>query len=110
MGIPYHPGIKATVHGMAGHILYRQDQSQTRAVKAQDYGNSVLGPARCFADGLYATRNNDQLRCNSTEALKSIAKRTCDEEAAVTKPITSPSPITTDTSPLPPKLRKLQSH
>ncbi|GFW33691.1 uncharacterized protein TNCV_2212231 [Trichonephila clavipes] len=66
-------------------------KSQTRAVKAQEYGNSVLGPARCFADGLYATRNNDQLRCNSTEALKSIEKRTCDEEAAVTKPITSPN-------------------
>ncbi|GFV11175.1 histone-lysine N-methyltransferase SETMAR [Trichonephila clavipes] len=42
MGIPYHPGIKATVDGMATHILYRQDQSQTNAVKAQNYGNSVL--------------------------------------------------------------------
>ncbi|GFT87460.1 hypothetical protein TNCV_641701 [Trichonephila clavipes] len=56
----------------------RQDQSQTNAVKAQDYGNSILGPARCFAGGLYATRNNGQLRCllrNSMEAQKSIAKR-----------------------------------
>ncbi|GFT41892.1 histone-lysine N-methyltransferase SETMAR [Trichonephila clavipes] len=45
-------------------------------VKAQDCGNSVLGPALCFAD---ATRNNGQLRCllrHSTEALKGIAKQT----------------------------------
>ncbi|GFQ89356.1 hypothetical protein TNCT_480921 [Trichonephila clavata] len=32
-------------------------------VNVQDYGNSVLGQARCFAGGLYATRNNDQLKC-----------------------------------------------
>ncbi|GFT94640.1 hypothetical protein TNCV_1990671 [Trichonephila clavipes] len=77
MGIPYHPGIKATVDGMATHILSRQSERQTNAVKAQDYGNSVLGPARCFARSFYATRNNDQLRYllrNSTEAPKSIAK------------------------------------
>ncbi|GFR30198.1 hypothetical protein TNCT_460831 [Trichonephila clavata] len=81
MGIPYHPGIKATVDGIATHILSRQGQSQTNAVKAQDYGNSVLGTVRCFAGGLHATRerNNDELRCllrNSTEAPKSIAKQT----------------------------------
>ncbi|GFU93363.1 uncharacterized protein TNCV_1860931 [Trichonephila clavipes] len=35
-------GIKATVDGMATHILFRQGQIQTNAVKAQDYGNSVL--------------------------------------------------------------------
>ncbi|GFW73145.1 histone-lysine N-methyltransferase SETMAR [Trichonephila clavipes] len=75
--ILYHPGIKATVNGMATHILSRQGQSQTNAVKAQDYSNSVLRPAQCFAGGLYATRNNNQLGCllrNSTEAPKSIAK------------------------------------
>ncbi|GFW38700.1 putative histone-lysine n-methyltransferase setmar-like protein [Trichonephila clavipes] len=33
MSIPYHPGIKATVNGMATHILSRQGQSQTNAVK-----------------------------------------------------------------------------
>ncbi|GFU67125.1 histone-lysine N-methyltransferase SETMAR [Trichonephila clavipes] len=48
MGIPYHPGIKATVDGMATHILSRQGQSQTNAVKEQDY---VLGPTRCFLVG-----------------------------------------------------------
>ncbi|GFX00365.1 hypothetical protein TNCV_1273591 [Trichonephila clavipes] len=39
------------------HILSHQGQSKTNAVKAQDYGNSVLGLAQCFASGLYATRN-----------------------------------------------------
>ncbi|GFX34577.1 hypothetical protein TNCV_3658151 [Trichonephila clavipes] len=75
----YHPGIKATVYEMATHIFIRQGQNQTKAVKAQDYGNSVLGPARCFAGGLYATRSSDQLRCllrNSTKAPKIIAKQT----------------------------------
>ncbi|GFQ98368.1 hypothetical protein TNCT_60431 [Trichonephila clavata] len=75
MGIPYHPEIKATVDEMAKHFLPREGQSQTKAVKAQD----VLGPAQCFAGGLYATRNSDQLRCllrNSTEVPKSIAKQT----------------------------------
>ncbi|GFW59993.1 hypothetical protein TNCV_4864481 [Trichonephila clavipes] len=64
---------------MATHVLSRQGQSQTNAVKAQDYGNSVLGPVRCFAGGHYATRNNDKLKCllsNSTEAPKDIAKQT----------------------------------
>ncbi|GFT63562.1 hypothetical protein TNCV_870291 [Trichonephila clavipes] len=49
------------------------------AVKTQDYGKSVVGPARCFAGGLHATRNNDQLRGllhNSTEAPQSITKQT----------------------------------
>ncbi|GFV26807.1 zinc finger MYM-type protein 1 [Trichonephila clavipes] len=79
MGIPYHPGIKATVDGMATPILSRQGQIQTNAVKAQDYGNSVLVQARCFAGGPYATRNNYQFRCllrNSTEAPKIVAKQT----------------------------------
>ncbi|GFV46597.1 hypothetical protein TNCV_4071 [Trichonephila clavipes] len=64
---------------MTIHILFRQGQRQTNAVKAQDYKNSVPGPARCFAGGLYATRNNDQLRYllrHSTEASKGIAKQT----------------------------------
>ncbi|GFT48788.1 hypothetical protein TNCV_595421 [Trichonephila clavipes] len=67
--VSHHPGIKATVYGMATHILSRQGQSQINAGKAQDYGTSILGSARCFAGRLYATRNNDQLRCllrNST--------------------------------------------
>ncbi|GFT90006.1 hypothetical protein TNCV_4592981 [Trichonephila clavipes] len=79
MGIPYHPEIKATVFLMATHILSHQGQSQTNAVKAPDYGNSALGLARCFAGGLYGTRNNNQLRCllrNYMEAPKSIAKET----------------------------------
>ncbi|GFT41745.1 hypothetical protein TNCV_4708041 [Trichonephila clavipes] len=79
MGIPYHPGIKATVYEMVTHILSHQVHSQTNAVKAQGYGNSVLEPAWCIAGGLNATRNNAQLRCllrNSTEAPKSIAKQT----------------------------------
>ncbi|GFV99940.1 hypothetical protein TNCV_3567311 [Trichonephila clavipes] len=79
MGVPYHPGIKATVDGMATHILSRQGQIQINAVKTQDNGNSVLGPTRCFAGGVNATRNNDQSRCllrNCPEAPKSIAKQT----------------------------------
>ncbi|GFV11823.1 hypothetical protein TNCV_4888871 [Trichonephila clavipes] len=52
MCIPYHPGIKATIDGIATHILSHQEQSQTNAVKAQDYDNSVLGSAQCFAGGL----------------------------------------------------------
>ncbi|GFY04664.1 hypothetical protein TNCV_419201 [Trichonephila clavipes] len=39
----YHPGIKATVYEIVAHILSRQDQSQTKAVKAQYCGNNVLG-------------------------------------------------------------------
>ncbi|GFX66910.1 uncharacterized protein TNCV_999491 [Trichonephila clavipes] len=53
MSIPYLPGIKAKVYGMVSHILSRQGQIQTNAIKAQGYGNSVLGPARCFAGGLF---------------------------------------------------------
>ncbi|GFX72952.1 hypothetical protein TNCV_2813921 [Trichonephila clavipes] len=77
MGIPYKPGIKTTVEEMAMRIL--SCQGQTNAVKAQDYGNSVLGPARCFAGGLNTTGNNVQLRLllrNSTKSPKSIAKQT----------------------------------
>ncbi|GFV17567.1 hypothetical protein TNCV_4406061 [Trichonephila clavipes] len=58
MSIPYHPGIKATAGGMASHILSRQGQGKTNAVKAQDYGNCVLGPVWYFAGGLYEGRNN----------------------------------------------------
>ncbi|GFT86118.1 histone-lysine N-methyltransferase SETMAR [Trichonephila clavipes] len=79
MGIPYYPGVKATVDGMAKQILSRLSQNQTNAVKTQDYGKGVLGPVLCFAGGLNATRNNDQLMCllpNPTEAPKSIAKQT----------------------------------
>ncbi|GFW36161.1 hypothetical protein TNCV_4930231 [Trichonephila clavipes] len=79
MGMSYHPGIKAIVDGMAAHIRSRQSQSRTNAVKAQDYNNSVLGLVRCCPGGLYATSNNDQLRCllcNSTEDPKSIVKQT----------------------------------
>ncbi|GFU69403.1 hypothetical protein TNCV_3887211 [Trichonephila clavipes] len=79
MGIQYHPGNKATVDGMATHILFRQGQSQTNAVKVQDYGNNVLGPTWCFSGGLYATRSNDQLKClqrNSKAAPNSIAEQT----------------------------------
>ncbi|GFT22088.1 hypothetical protein TNCV_3271431 [Trichonephila clavipes] len=78
MGIPYQPGIKATVDGMATYILSRQGQSQTNAIKAQDYANSVLGPALCFARGLNATRKYNQFRClirNTPEASKSIPKQ-----------------------------------
>ncbi|GFR24804.1 hypothetical protein TNCT_119461, partial [Trichonephila clavata] len=49
MGIPSHPGIKATVDGRVTYILSRQGQSQTNAFKVQDYSNSVLRPARCIA-------------------------------------------------------------
>ncbi|GFT61508.1 dimethylglycine dehydrogenase, mitochondrial [Trichonephila clavipes] len=67
-----------------GYPISSRNQSNslwngTNAVSAQDYGNSVLELARCFAGGLNAAKNNDQLRCllrNSTEALKSIAKQT----------------------------------
>ncbi|GFS68378.1 hypothetical protein TNCV_3000591 [Trichonephila clavipes] len=79
MSTPYHPGIKARADGIATHILSSLGQSQTNAVKAQDYKNSVLSPTWCFAGGLCATRNNDQLRCllrHSTESPKSIAKQT----------------------------------
>ncbi|GFU56096.1 hypothetical protein TNCV_3405571 [Trichonephila clavipes] len=73
MGITYLPGIIATIYGMARatHILSRQDQSQTNAVITQDYGYSALELARYSGGELYATRNNDQLRCllrNSTES------------------------------------------
>ncbi|GFS85469.1 hypothetical protein TNCV_2793481 [Trichonephila clavipes] len=77
MGIAYYPGIKTKVDGMATHILSHLGQSQTNA--DNNYGNSFLGPVRCFADLNYATRNNDQLRRllrTSTEAPKSIAKQT----------------------------------
>ncbi|GFV47500.1 hypothetical protein TNCV_5071681 [Trichonephila clavipes] len=63
---------------MVTHILSRQTQSQTNAFKAQGYGNSVPGSARCFAGGLYATRSNYKLMCllrDSTEAPKSISKQ-----------------------------------
>ncbi|GFW55434.1 hypothetical protein TNCV_118181 [Trichonephila clavipes] len=66
------------VDGIVKHIIFCQGQKQTNAVKVQDYGNCILGPSRCFAGGLHATRNNDQLRCllrNSTEAPNSIAKQ-----------------------------------
>ncbi|GFY15592.1 hypothetical protein TNCV_1282401 [Trichonephila clavipes] len=49
----------------------------------QDYGNSALGPAWCFAGRLYATKNHDQLRCllrKSAEAPKSIAKQTAQQK------------------------------
>ncbi|GFW35225.1 hypothetical protein TNCV_1695401 [Trichonephila clavipes] len=78
MGIPYHPRIKTTVKWNGDTHLSRQGQSQTNTVNAQDYGNSVLGPAWCFAGGLYATKNNDQFRCLlciSTEIPKSISKQ-----------------------------------
>ncbi|GFS83029.1 histone-lysine N-methyltransferase SETMAR [Trichonephila clavipes] len=52
MVIPYHPRIKTTVDGMETHILSCQGQSQTNAVKAQDYGSSVLGPTRYSAGEL----------------------------------------------------------
>ncbi|GFS84174.1 mariner Mos1 transposase [Trichonephila clavipes] len=42
MGIPYLPGIKATVDEMPTPIISRQGQSQTNTVKVQDYGNSVF--------------------------------------------------------------------
>ncbi|GFV10484.1 mariner Mos1 transposase [Trichonephila clavipes] len=65
MGIPYHPGIKTTIDGMAAHILSCQGHSQTNVVKGQDYGNSVLRPARCFAGGLYATKKKKGMTINS---------------------------------------------
>ncbi|GFY27566.1 hypothetical protein TNCV_910171 [Trichonephila clavipes] len=81
MCIPYHPGIKATIDGIATHILSHQEQSQTNAVKAQDYDNSVLGSAQCFAGGL---RPQEEQRSaaqvptehKSREDPKSIAKQT----------------------------------
>ncbi|GFW73500.1 hypothetical protein TNCV_2801641 [Trichonephila clavipes] len=79
MDIPYYPGIKATVYGIATYTLSHQGQSQTNADKAYDYCNSVLGVVHCFAGRIYATRNNGELRCllhNSTKASKSIAKQT----------------------------------
>ncbi|GFU43387.1 mariner Mos1 transposase [Trichonephila clavipes] len=63
---------------MATHILFRQGQSQTNAVKAQDYGNIVLGLAWCFAGGLNTTRNNDQPRCllrNSTKLQRAFQNK-----------------------------------
>ncbi|GFT08538.1 uncharacterized protein TNCV_5024371 [Trichonephila clavipes] len=63
MSIPHHPGIKATVGGMSTHIFSRQGQIQAKAAKAQDYGNSVLGPAGCFVGGLMpqgTTINSEQ--------------------------------------------------
>ncbi|GFW62971.1 uncharacterized protein TNCV_4453191 [Trichonephila clavipes] len=62
---------------LATHILSLQGQSQTNVVKSQDYDNNGLGPMRCFAGGLYATRNNDKkcLLLNSMEAPKCIAKQ-----------------------------------
>ncbi|GFX81746.1 uncharacterized protein TNCV_317501 [Trichonephila clavipes] len=73
MGIPYHPGIKATVDGMATHVLSLQGQSQTNTVKAQDYGNSVRGPARCFACGLFMplrTSINSSAYCKTLQKLR----------------------------------------
>ncbi|GFV91227.1 hypothetical protein TNCV_897481 [Trichonephila clavipes] len=42
------------------HPLPSRSQSQTNAVKAQGYCNSVLVPALCSSGGLNARRNNDQ--------------------------------------------------
>ncbi|GFU48308.1 hypothetical protein TNCV_2053921 [Trichonephila clavipes] len=53
--------------------------SSTVKIKAQNYGNCVLGPALCFAGGLHDTRNNDRLGCllhNSKKAPVSIGKQT----------------------------------
>ncbi|GFX88017.1 hypothetical protein TNCV_5043531 [Trichonephila clavipes] len=66
------------VCGHTENFLSLQGQSQINAVNTQDYGNNVLGPARCFAGGLHATKNNGQPRCllrHSTEASKNIAKQ-----------------------------------
>ncbi|GFU18188.1 hypothetical protein TNCV_2033381 [Trichonephila clavipes] len=52
---------------MVGHILSRQGQSQTNAVKAQDYGNSVLGPARCFAGGLVPQKEQRSTQVPTTQ-------------------------------------------
>ncbi|GFU56247.1 histone-lysine N-methyltransferase SETMAR [Trichonephila clavipes] len=47
-------------------------RSQTNAVKAQDYGNSVLGPAQCFAGGLNAqgTTTNSGAYCATLRKLR----------------------------------------
>ncbi|GFV47324.1 hypothetical protein TNCV_4829801 [Trichonephila clavipes] len=82
MGIPYHPGIKATVDGMETHILSRQGQSQTNAVKAQDYGNSVLGPTWCFAGGLYATKKKQRSTQVSTAQLYGSSEKHCKTNGA----------------------------
>ncbi|GFX94053.1 histone-lysine N-methyltransferase SETMAR [Trichonephila clavipes] len=69
---------KSKQHSVNGDTHPLPSKPNKLTVKAQDYGNSVLGPARCFAGGLSATRNEDHLGCllrNSTEAPKSIAKR-----------------------------------
>ncbi|GFV45472.1 hypothetical protein TNCV_299721 [Trichonephila clavipes] len=78
MGTLYHPGIKATVDVIATHILSRQGQSQTNAQSTRLWQQCSCTGA-VFSGGLYATRNNDQLRCLlriSTEVPKSIAKQT----------------------------------
>ncbi|GFW28607.1 hypothetical protein TNCV_2317551 [Trichonephila clavipes] len=77
MGIPYHPEIKGTVDGIATHILSLQGQSQINAVKAQDYGNNVLGPARCFAGGLYATKKEQRSTQVSTASLYGSFEEHC---------------------------------
>ncbi|GFU49639.1 hypothetical protein TNCV_3646841 [Trichonephila clavipes] len=93
MGIPYHAGIKGTVDGIATHILSRHDQSQTNAVKAQDYGNSILGPARCFAGGLYmpqGTTVNSGVYCVTLWKLR----RALQNEAACCQKVFCSSTIT----------------
>ncbi|GFW19297.1 hypothetical protein TNCV_256241 [Trichonephila clavipes] len=73
-----------------GHThLSRQGQSQTNAVKANDYDNSILSPAQCFPGVLYPIRNNDQLRClsrNSTEASKKLQNKRLDFETYTIPP------------------------
>ncbi|GFV88682.1 hypothetical protein TNCV_1594021 [Trichonephila clavipes] len=66
-----NPGIKVSVDGMATDILSRQGQSQKNAVNALDYGNSVLGPAWCFAGGLYAAK---EITINSGDYCATLRK------------------------------------
>ncbi|GFW00079.1 hypothetical protein TNCV_3568681 [Trichonephila clavipes] len=69
MDLPYHPEIKATVDGMATHILSHQGQSGK--LWQQCFGTSAV-----FL--WWTIRNNDQLMYilrNSMEAPKSIAKQ-----------------------------------
>ncbi|GFV84743.1 hypothetical protein TNCV_4297251 [Trichonephila clavipes] len=74
-------GMKATVDEIVKHIVFRQGQSQPNAVKPQDCGNSVLGPARCFLVDFMTQRTminsgDRKQQRNFTEAQKSTAKQT----------------------------------
>ncbi|GFV14454.1 HTH_48 domain-containing protein [Trichonephila clavipes] len=79
MGIPHHPGIKATVDGIGDTHPLPLRSKQNKGCQRANYDNNVLGSAWYFAGELYAPRNNDKkcLLINSVDAPKSTQNKRC---------------------------------